>query len=166
MCGRVWNSTTSANTTRQRQHHLTLYCHPQDDCFKYDTNFHYHMKWPLIVFFLKRILCQWQQIVTTLSKLWRVLFLAPSVCGFCLFVYEISPERLKGFAPNSHGRRVWSRTQTSLKVKVKGWKFKVTRDKNSVFPSFRRPACSLFAKTSLASSCYFVYLYLYCRWWA
>jgi len=45
--------------------------------------------------------------------------LAPSVCGF-LFVYEISREPLNGFAPNSHGRRVWSLAQTSLKVKVKG----------------------------------------------
>jgi len=37
---------------------------------------------------------------------------------FCL--YEISLEPLNGFAPNSQGRRVWSLTQASLKVKVKG----------------------------------------------
>jgi len=36
-----------------------------------------------------------------------------------LFVYEISPEPLNRFAPNSHGRRVWSLPQMSLKVKVK-----------------------------------------------
>ena len=41
-----------------------------------------------------------------------------SVCGF-LFVYEISPELLNDFAPNSHGRRVWSLDRTSLKVKDK-----------------------------------------------
>jgi len=37
-----------------------------------------------------------------------------------LFVYEISRELLNGFAPNSHGRHVWSLAQTSLKVRVKG----------------------------------------------
>jgi len=34
-------------------------------------------------------------------------------------VYEISPELLNGFAPNSRGRRLWSLARTSLKVKVK-----------------------------------------------
>jgi len=42
---------------------------------------------------------------TTCSELRKVLFLAPSVCGF-LFVNEISPELLNGFVANSHGRRV------------------------------------------------------------
>ena len=46
-----------------------------------------------------------------------VLFLALSVTFS--FVCEISREPLNGFAPNSHGRRVWSLTRTSLKVKVK-----------------------------------------------
>jgi len=54
--------------------------------------------------------------------------LAPSVCGF-FFVYEISPELLNGFVPNSHGRRIWSLAWTSLKVKV-------TRDKNNIFLFF------------------------------
>ena len=40
-------------------------------------------------------------------------------CGF-LVVYKISREPLNGFVPNSHGRRVWSLTPTSLKVNVKG----------------------------------------------
>jgi len=53
------------------------------------------------------------------SKLLKILFLAPSVCVFC-FVYEIPREPLNGFAPNSHGRRVWSLARTSLKVKVRG----------------------------------------------
>ena len=44
-------------------------------------------------------------------------FLVGTVCDF--FVYEISREPLNGFAPNSHGRRVWSLVRTSLKVKVK-----------------------------------------------
>jgi len=34
-----------------------------------------------------------------------------------LFVYEISPELLNGFAPNSHGRHVWSLAQPSLRVR-------------------------------------------------
>jgi len=58
-------------------------------------------------------------IVTARSELRKVLFLAPSVC---FFVYEISLEPLNGFAPNSHGRRVWSLTRTNLKVKVAGTK--------------------------------------------
>jgi len=37
-----------------------------------------------------------------------------------LFVYEIYPELLNGFAPNSHGKRVWALTRTSLNLKVKG----------------------------------------------
>ena len=58
-------------------------------------------------------------IITARSELRKVLFLALSVYGF-LFVYEISPEPLNGFAPNSHGRRVWFLARMSLKVKVKG----------------------------------------------
>jgi len=49
----------------------------------------------------------------------KVLFLAPSVCFF-LFMYEISLKPLNRFMPNSHERRVWSLTRTSLKVKIKG----------------------------------------------
>jgi len=77
------------------------------------------------------------------------VFLAPSVCVF-LFVYEIFPEPLNGFAPNSHGRSVWSLTWTSLKVKV-------TRDKKTYFLVLLA-ACMwfMFGKTSLASSIYFM----------
>jgi len=62
------------------------------------------------------------------SKLRKVLFLAPSACGL-LFVYEfeIYREPLNGFAPNSHGRRVWSLARTSSKVKVLTLTFKLTR---------------------------------------
>jgi len=35
-------------------------------------------------------------------------------------VYQISPESLNGYVPNSRGRRVWSLVQSSLKNKVKG----------------------------------------------
>jgi len=59
-----------------------------------------------------------QCLFTTHSEMRKVLFLASSVCGFS-FVYEISPEPLNGFAPNSHGRRVWSLARMSLKVKIK-----------------------------------------------
>jgi len=37
-----------------------------------------------------------------------------------LFVNQIFPEWLHGFAPNSQARRVWSLARTSLNVKVKG----------------------------------------------
>jgi len=48
-----------------------------------------------------------------------------AVCDFFRFKlfmywYEISPELLNGFAPNSQGRPVWSLAGTSLNVKVKG----------------------------------------------
>jgi len=77
----------------------------------------------------------------------RFCFLALSVTF--LFVYEISPEPLNGFVPNSHGRRVWSLARTSFKVKV-------TRDKNGIFRRFRRLASGLFGKTSLASSLIYI----------
>jgi len=58
-------------------------------------------------------------VITARSVLRKVLFLAPSVYGF-LFVYEIPRELLNGFAPYSHGRRVWSLARKTLKVKVRG----------------------------------------------
>jgi len=60
------------------------------------------------------------------------LFLMPSVWVF-LFVHKISLKPLNRFAPNSHGRHVWSLAQTSLKVKV-------TRTKNGIFRHFRMRA--------------------------
>ena len=59
-----------------------------------------------------------QKIINAHSELWKVLFFG--AVSLWLFVYEISLEPLNGFVPNSHGRRVWSLAQTSLKVKVKG----------------------------------------------
>jgi len=60
-------------------------------------------------------------VITARSELRKVLFLALARQSVSfLFVYEISREPLNGFAPNSHGRRVWSLAWTSLKVKVKG----------------------------------------------
>jgi len=47
------------------------------------------------------------RVFTARCGLRKVLFLAPSACVF-LFVYEMSREPLNGFAPNSHGRCVWS----------------------------------------------------------
>jgi len=54
---------------------------------------------------------------TVCSQLRKVLFLAVSVTF--LFVHEISPEPLKGFAPNSQGS-AWSLARLSLNDKVKG----------------------------------------------
>ena len=54
----------------------------------------------------------------------QVRFLFSPVCDlfilFFLFLYEIFRKRLNGFAPNSHGRRIWSLARTSLNVRVKG----------------------------------------------
>jgi len=66
---------------------------------------------------------------------------APSVCEFFLFVYEISQEPLNGFAPNSHGRRVWSLAGTSLKVRVKGEGHQGQKKLSRPFD--RRPTCGL-----------------------
>ena len=77
-----------------------------------------------------------QDIWTTVSY-YRTQWTAEgSVFGAVSLCNEISPEPLNGFAPNSHGRRVWSLAQTSLKVKV-------TWDKNGIFRPFPRPACGL-----------------------
>jgi len=70
--------------------------------------------------------------ITAYSELRKVLFLALFVTF--LFVYEISPEPLNGFAPNSQARRVWFLVRTSLNVKVKG---QGHRDKNGIFGPFR-----------------------------
>jgi len=61
-------------------------------------------------------------------------------CDFVLFVYKISREPLNGFAPNSHGRHIWSLAHTNLNVKVKG---QGTMEKNGIFRTLRRPACCL-----------------------
>jgi len=58
-----------------------------------------------------------------------------------LFVYEISREPLNRFAPNSHGRRVWSLARTILKVKVKGQGDQ--GQKRAFFRPFGRPACDI-----------------------
>ena len=52
-------------------------------------------------------------------------------------------EPLNGFAPNSHGRRVWSFARTSLNVKVKGQRSKVedTRDKKRAVHSEHPQQC-------------------------
>ena len=58
------------------------------------------------------------RVITARSELGKVLFLALSVAF--LFVYEISPEPLNAFAPNSQGRHVLSLALANLNVKVKG----------------------------------------------
>jgi len=83
-------------------------------------------------------------IFTARSELRKVVFCHRQSVGFCVWNFSETAERI---APNSHGRRgrrVGSLARTSLKVKV-------TRDKN-IFRPFRRPACGLFGKTSVASS--------------
>jgi len=43
---------------------------------------------------------------------------------------------LNGFEPNSHGRRVWSLTQTRLKVKVKAQMSRSLETKTTFFGPF------------------------------
>ena len=73
-------------------------------------------------------------IIVACSQLRKVLFLVPSVCVFCLCVKYL-PETLNGFAPNSHGRRVWSLIRIFLKVKVKvqRWRSRSPGTKNGIF---------------------------------
>ena len=88
-------------------------------------------------------------------------------CGrFCFwrrqsafFLYEICRERLNGFAPNSQGRRVWSLTRTSLKVKVKGQGRRGQKRHFSTLPA----ACVrfMFGETSLSSPLVIVYYFYY-----
>jgi len=75
-------------------------------------------------------------VFTARSELRKVLFLALSVTF--LYVYEIYREPLNGFAPCSHGRRVWSLAPTSLNVTVKG---QGHQGQKRHFRPFRRPAC-------------------------
>ena len=86
-----------------------------------------------------QFIVSYRMLVTARSELRKVLFLAPSVCGF-LFVYEISREPLNGFAPNSHGRRFWQLARASLKVKVKGQDHE---GQKTAFFGPLRPACGL-----------------------
>ena len=61
-------------------------------------------------------------IFTACSELHKVLFLALSVTFlfvFCLYMKYLR-ELMNRFVPNSHGRRVCSLAQASMKVKVKG----------------------------------------------
>jgi len=65
-----------------------------------------------------------------------------------LFVYEISREPLNGFAPNSHGRRVWSLARTSLKVNVNFGGLRTVYVRENIFALVSvnfRPAQSLTA---------------------
>jgi len=75
------------------------------------------------------------------SEMQKVLFLAPSVCGF-LFVYEIAWKLLNRFVPNSHRRCVWYRH--------KGQKM-------AFLPLSAACMRFMFGKTSLASS-YFLFI--------
>jgi len=76
------------------------------------------------------------------SELRKVLFLTPSVCCF-LLVHEISRKPLKGFAPNSQGRRVWCLAWTTLKIKARSQRSRSPWEKNCISWPFCRPTCDL-----------------------
>jgi len=95
-------------------------------------------------------------IIITCSELWKVLFLAPSVCGF-LFVYEISwgtAERICA--------KFTQKTFSPLLRRVCRSKVKVTIDKKRHFLAILA-ACMqfVFGKTSLAFS---MFLYYHQHW--
>ena len=83
-----------------------------------------------------------------------ILFIALYVTF--LFVPQISREPLNGFAPNSHGRCVWSLARTSLDVKVKGQRSRSPETKRHF--SALSVACVrfTFGKTSLAGSLFHI----------
>jgi len=91
-------------------------------------------------------------IFTARSELHKVLFLSLSVTF--LFVYEISPEPLNGFVPNSQGRLVWSLAWTSLNVKVRGQGHH--SQKLAFFGPFGSLHVVTFGKTSLARVLFFL----------
>jgi len=68
--------------------------------------------------------------------MWKVLFLAPSVCGFLFGWTDLL---------QIHTEDVWSLTRTSLKVEVKGQESRSPRTKHGIFRPIRRPrpACGL-----------------------
>jgi len=102
-------------------------------------------------FFVLCLFSSWSLLHAHIRRIWRPVchaLLSHGVnCGrFCffgvvsvcfLFVREISRESLNGFAPNPHGRRVWSLARTSLKVKAKG---QGHRGQKRHFWPFQRPA--------------------------
>jgi len=87
-------------------------------------------------------------VITARNELRRVLFLAPSVT---FFMYEISRGSLNGFAPNSHGRLIWSLVRTSLNVKVKGQRSRSPGTKTAFFALSAACVRFLFGKTSSPS---------------
>jgi len=94
--------------------------------------------------------------ITARSELRKVLFFgAVSLCGFFV-LHKTSPEPLNGFAPKSHGRRVWSLARKCLKVKVKG---QGHQGQKTAFLALSA-ACVrfMFGKTSLASSLWSPYV--------
>jgi len=67
-------------------------------------------------------------------------------------VYEIFREPLNGFAPKSHGRRVWFLARTNLKVKAKVKGQGHQGQKRHFFALSAACVLFMFGKTSSASS--------------
>ena len=76
--------------------------------------------------------------VTITTLLPRALTARGSVFGaVCdLFVHEISREPMNRFAPNSHGRHVWSLARKGGNVKVKGQRSRSPGTKTGIFGPF------------------------------
>ena len=99
------------NATKERQAWCCLQVKLCDPCLS-----------ALYVLWFKNALYKYSSFPFPFSQLCKVLFVPLSVTFglfVCLFVYEISPEPLNGFATNSQARRVSSLARASLNVKVK-----------------------------------------------
>jgi len=97
-----------------------------------DIGLHSSIYTVLVVYFSRKL-------ITACSELRKVLFLAPSVCGFCLCMKYLGNrwtdlrqiDKEDAFDP-------------SLKrVRTSRSKVKVRRNKNGIFRPFRRPSCGL-----------------------
>jgi len=96
---------------RGHAHWFAVTCHTHTEYFVLTLTLRHHHYQPL------RLSCSLPHAVNV-SELRKILFLAPSVCVVC--IWNTSGELLNRFAPNSHGRCVWSLARMSLKVKGQG----------------------------------------------
>jgi len=82
------------------------------------------------------------------------MFCFGAISLWFLFVYEISRQPLNGFAPNSHGRRVWSLVgvprSDEFESQGQKTKVKVVRVKNGIFgPKAHKAKVELLSLNSL-----------------
>ena len=112
----------------------------QEPLNEFAPNSHGRRVWSLVETSLKvKVTDKKRHFSTLLQFVFGKTFLASS------FVYEISPESLNGFAPNSHGRQLTCLVPHLVVFEGRGQKskVKVTMDKKRHFSAIRQPACGL-----------------------